>query len=154
MPLFQFPEKDVITPEFISQDLREIESAIANVDIATFGVSRGLGAVSYLKDTGPNVRALDLQDQFIVFQFASKADEPTILESSQVAPVLAGSENEPDVLVNLEMQSFHVGQNEQIDKNSRATMRINMGKDENSRDTYFDTAFWVDCGRVKSLQPV
>jgi hypothetical protein len=42
----------------------------------------------------------------------------------------------------LEMLSFHVGNSERIDPNTRATMRINLGKDESSTDKRFDTAFW------------
>jgi hypothetical protein len=40
------------------------------------------------------------------------------------------------------MLSFNIAANEKVDINSRATIRINIGKDENSRDKYFDTAFW------------
>ena len=40
------------------------------------------------------------------------------------------------------MLSFHVGANEPIDKDTRATMRITFGKDQSSTDQRFDTLFW------------
>ena len=46
------------------------------------------------------------------------------------------------MLVALELLSFHVGSGEEVDPNTRATLRINFGKDESSTDKRFDTAFW------------
>jgi len=90
-------------------------------------------------DSGAGV---SLADQFIVFQFNNQLDGPTILEASQVEPKIAGSPTEPDVRVALEMLSFNLGANEGIDPDTRATMRINFGKDQSSTDKHFDTVFW------------
>lgn len=86
--------------------------------------------------------AVSLGDQFIVFQFNNQMEGPTILEASQVEPKIAGSPNEPDVRVAMEMLSFNLGANEGIDQDTRATMRINFGKDQSSTDKRFDTVFW------------
>jgi hypothetical protein len=83
-----------------------------------------------------------MANQFLIFQFSSQADGPSLLDSVNTEPGIAGSDSEPDVLVALEMLSFHVGDNEGVDKDTRATMRINFGKDENSTDRRFDTVFW------------
>jgi hypothetical protein len=81
-------------------------------------------------------------DQFFVFQFSTQLKGPSILDSVDTEPGIAGSDSEPDVLVALEMLSFHIGESEDVEKDTRATMRINFGKDESSTDKRFDTVFW------------
>ncbi|MBL7828946.1 MAG: hypothetical protein JNJ57_20085 [Saprospiraceae bacterium] len=85
----------------------------------------------------------DLGNQFIIFQLNNTETESTLLETSQVDPKIEGSDAEPDIQLNMEMIAFHIGQNEGIPDDTRATMRLVIGKDENSRDKYFDTAFWT-----------
>ena len=67
------------------------------------GKARG---VSFAADSKTPLAADNLQDQFVVFQMNPKAEGPTILESSQVDPLIDGSPEEPDVLTSLEMLSF------------------------------------------------
>lgn len=144
MELFTFKEKEVLTTYFESARKRGVDDNI----LQEFNQVNGAGTISLKKDAddGRVVRSgkdtLDLANQFITFQLSDKLAGPSILESSQVDPKIEGSEGEPDMLVALEMLSFHIGRNEKIDKSTRATIRINIGKDENSRDKYFDTAFW------------
>lgn len=142
MELFNFKEHDVITSLYNEKSAKDLVEAINNPEFATLPTLNKSGAISYVKDNRPNPSMLDLSNQFINFQLSNDLEKPPIQESSQVEPVLSGSNEKPDMLVNLEMLSFHIGANEDIDKNSRATIRINIGKDENSRDKYFDTAFW------------
>jgi hypothetical protein len=97
------------------------------------------GKLSLVSDNGTKI---SLRDQFLVFQFNNKMEGPTILEASLVEPKIAGSPNEPDVRVVMEMLSFNLGSNEATDKDTRATMRINFGKDQSSTDKHFDTLFW------------
>jgi hypothetical protein len=85
----------------------------------------------------------DLANQFIVFQLNNSETGGTVIETSSVAPTLDGGDDAPDVQMSIEMIAFHVGKNEGIPENTRATMRLVIGKDENSRDKYFDTAFWT-----------
>jgi hypothetical protein len=85
----------------------------------------------------------DLANQFLVFQLNPSTDGGTVLETSLVEPQLDGSEDQPDVQMTMEMIAFHVAENEGIPANTRATMRMVIGKDENSRDKFFDTAFWT-----------
>ena len=91
----------------------------------------------------------DLADQFLVFQLNNTETGGTVLETSLVEPALAGSEEAPDMQMTIEMIAFHVGKNEGIPDNTRATMRLVIGKDENSRDKYFDAALALQaaCGR-------
>lgn len=85
----------------------------------------------------------DLANQFLVFQLNNTDTGGTVLETSLVDPALNGSEEAPDIQMTVEMIAFHVGENEGIPENTRATMRLVIGKDENSRDKYFDAAFWT-----------
>lgn len=85
----------------------------------------------------------DFANQFLVFQLNNSETGGTLLETSEVAPKMEGGDNEPDVQISMEMIAFHVGKNEGIPEDTRATMRLVIGKDENSRDKYFDTAFWT-----------
>lgn len=87
--------------------------------------------------------AEDLANQFIVFQLNNTETVGTVLETSTVSPVLDGGDDAPDVQMSIEMIAFHVGKDEGIPDNTRATMRLVIGKDENSRDKFFDTAFWT-----------
>lgn len=142
MELFSFKENEVITPYFLDKNLIDSKSAVENDEFSAFSL-RDKNAVSFLKDSDhPNIDSTDMADQFIVFQFSSKAEGPAILESSQVEPILDGSSIEPDVLMALEMLSFNLGEKENVTPDTKATIRINIGKDESSRDKYFDTAFW------------
>ncbi len=89
------------------------------------------------------------EDQFCVFQFGADMDGPTLVEPAKVKPSLDGSEKSPDVRAALELVSFHVGAGEEIDKDMRATMRLNFGKDEQSTDTVFKTVFWSIAAGLK-----
>lgn len=109
----------------------------------------GSSPVAYVGDDGATPAPDDMKDQFVVFQLGDTMDGPAILGAEAVKPKLAGSEEEPDVLAKLHLASFHVGAGEKIDKNTRATMRINFGKDPSSTDRMFDTAFWAIAAGLK-----
>ena len=85
----------------------------------------------------------DSKDLFYCFQLNAKPDGATIIESSKVAPVLSGEDGKSDVYVKAEMLAFHVGDNEDIDRDAKATLRLNIGKDDNSTDTRFDKVLWA-----------
>ncbi len=102
----------------------------------------GAGTVG-LNVTADSGRAVDLANQFVVFQVSSQLGGPTILEASQVDPKVKGSAEEPDVLSVLEMLSFHVTAAEEMESNTCATLRVNFGKDESSSNKTIDTVFWA-----------
>src|SRR5262249_6872140 len=77
--------------------------------------SKGKGTVKAARGAAlPLAADASLADQFFVFQFSSQTDGPAILDSVNTEPGIIGSDAEPDVLVALEMLSFHVGQSEDI----------------------------------------
>lgn len=112
-------------------------------------LSDALSGTAFVSDDGSAVSPDDLKDQFVVFQLNDTMDGPAILNAEAVQPKLAGSDDEPDVLTKLNLLSFHVGADEKIDKDTRATMRINFGKDPSSTDRSFDTVFWAIVAGLK-----
>lgn len=142
MKLFEFRPDEVISPELFRAELRTLESLVEPAEIAAFGLPYERGLVAYTSEKRGPLNENDLRDQFIAFQLSNKKEGPAILESSEVTSSIAGSVDEPDILLQLEMQSFHIGKDIEVNKNSKATMRITIGKDKDSTDKYFDTAFW------------
>ncbi|MEL7020577.1 MAG: hypothetical protein AAGK47_03125, partial [Bacteroidota bacterium] len=138
MPLFDFNPAQSSTPAEVVDALTRTPGNM-QTELEVFGK----------RSVSPTEMPDELANQFIVFQLSSQAEGDTILESSQVEPLLTTTPDQSDVLVQLELLSFHIGQQEQIDRNARATMRIVIGKDENSRDKYFDTAFWTVSAGLK-----
>jgi hypothetical protein len=134
MTLFTGPQEDVISSlSFPGHKDRKATTAKA---------ARTTVAPSGLVLAADRGSAVDLSNQFIVFQLSSLVDGPSVLESSRLEPTIDGRPEEPDVLVALEMLSFHLAESEQAGPDTRATMRINFGKDESSTDKRFDTLFW------------
>ena len=109
----------------------------------------GWGDTAFISDNGTVSSSDDMKDQFVVFQLNDTMDGPAILNAEAVKPKLAGSDDQPDVLTKLNLISFHVGADERIEKGTRATMRINFGKDPSSTDRMFDTAFWAIAAGLK-----
>lgn len=140
MKLFEFKPNDTITPELILGDQSELLELGSNKRYPALELSPSRGVVAF--ESAAKLNESDLANQFIVFQLSNNADGPAIFDSTEITSSINGSSEEPDVYVNLEMQSFHLGKDVHVDKKSRATMRINIGKDENSSDKYFDAVFW------------
>jgi hypothetical protein len=132
MSLFKFSPDEVVTSY-------SVVGGGEALGVRTVGRGAEESMLSLKSDSGAGV---SLSDQFLVFQFNNQLEGPTILEASKVEPKIVGSPNEPDVRLAMEMLSFNLGANESIDENTRATMRINFGKDQSSTDKRFDTAFW------------
>ena len=109
----------------------------------------GWNETSFVSDDSSVLTANEMKDQFVVFQLNDSMDGPAILSAESVKPKLEGSEDAPDVLTKLNLISFHVGADEKIEKGTRATMRINFGKDPSSSDRLFDTAFWAIAAGLK-----
>ena len=131
MSIFKFAPEEALTPEAIYSQL---DAAASGTDGAV--KARGI------KDKKKEMPA-ELADQFFVFQITNTESGQTIQEASLVPPKFEGSEAQPDMYVSVEMQSFHLAGSEPVDKNTRATMRLIIGKDKNSRDRIFDDVFWT-----------
>jgi hypothetical protein len=140
--LFSDITAPAITPLRVGKELHPIgldRSSLASLSELQKSTLEILGSRG---DLPLDASATNLNDQFIVFQLSSSSDGPTILDSSEVLPSLDGSNEEPDVLIAAEMVSFHVARNEGLEADTRATLRMNFGKDQSSTDKRFDTVFW------------
>ncbi len=142
MPLFQFPREHVIDAPNLSLATRQSVVSGLTLEGTPRGPSGPFSAIPTLTEAAGVAEVQDLKDQFVLFQLNDRPDGPAVLEPSAVEPRISGSLDDPDMLVGMEMLSFHVGENEDIEKNTRATLRITFGKDENSTDKIFDTVFW------------
>ncbi|MCP4003746.1 MAG: hypothetical protein GY725_06075 [bacterium] len=83
----------------------------------------------------------DLEDQFIVFQFNDQDSGKRIIETSSVEPALDGNDDNPDVNARLQLASFHLGTGHNLKEDTRATLRLDFGKDKDSNSS-LDTVFW------------
>ncbi len=97
--------------------------------------------LSFATDRGTLISEHDIGDQFILFQFNQDKEGPPILDTSEVIPSKQGSEEKPDAMARIQLASFSVGSEEGIDKTTRATLRMDLGKDTNA-DSPLDTVFW------------
>ncbi len=117
------------------------ETFFKNPQIATLENAESKDILSFATDDGVTLAESDLNDQFIVFQFNTSPEGPTILDMSEVTPTKPGSTDKPDALARIQLVSFSVGTDEGIEKDTRATLRLDFGKDSNA-DSQLDTVFW------------
>jgi hypothetical protein len=77
----------------------------------------------------------------MLFQL-SNAERP-ICDLTEVTPEIEGSANEPDVQVSVAMLAFHLAHStaESVQEKSRATLRLDLGKDEGS-NSQMEALFW------------
>lgn len=94
-----------------------------------------------IRDDGTRLSESDLASQFLLFQFGMDEDGPGIIPISKADPSHDGSEEQKDALATLELVAFRVAESEGIDAKTKATIRIDFGKDEQSRSP-LDTLFW------------
>lgn len=77
--------------------------------------------------------AEDLGDQFFVFQLFSSADNKWLIKSTQeIEPSLETSEEFPDIVLDSQLLSFHIGDDDKPDPDLKATVRITFGTDNNT----------------------
>jgi hypothetical protein len=144
----QFGSKpaDVLTPYNIQGKVKPLmPSASMMVDSSE---NRSLLLAS---DNSPrSISNIDLSTQFLAFQTEMVNGAPTVLESSMIEPKLETPEATPDVVMDISMQAFHIGDNEPIDKDTRATLRLTVNKDADSLGGRgLDTLFWTITSGLK-----
>lgn len=67
-------------------------------------------------------------NQFILLQLAG--GDQRVVSTSQVTPTLQGSSDKPDVNMLLDFEGFKIGANENIDKDTKATLQLQIGQEE------------------------
>jgi hypothetical protein len=150
MPLFSFDPRKTVTGTFAAP-AAAAPAARARGEAAprARGASEPARETAFVRDDGVALAKDELDDQFIVYQLSKELQGPAILDSTAVTPSLEGTDAQPDVLAKLNLISFHVGAGDEVDRDTRATMRITLGKDPSSASRILDTAFWAVAAGMK-----
>ena len=144
MPLFgEFRHDSIVNPQSLTITSTDRER------VALRGPRSSGPFAGGIAETGAD----EIKDQFQVFQFSAQEEGPRILDPSEVEPVIQGSSDKPDVRTKLQLAAFHVGANEEVDARTRATLRIDFGKDEAS-NSHLDTVFWSIASGLKLYDQV
>ena len=135
---------EVLTPYNIDAKAKPPESTMA----AATSAEKEIRLASANADlSSANV---ELSNQFLAFQTEAVNGVPTVLESSMIEPQLDTPDTAPDVVMNVSMQAFHIGDNEGVDKDTRATLRLTVNKDADSPGGKgLDTLFWTITSGLK-----
>ncbi|MDB4916901.1 MAG: hypothetical protein JWM95_4545 [Gemmatimonadetes bacterium] len=124
-------------------------------------LSPNSGALPFMKETAPATRTeaghairsfgansktvtasrSDLRDQFVLLQFGKQDGDARVLHTDDVVAIKSGSDTQPDILCTVQLSSFHVSADEEIAPDTKATLRLDLGKDDSSRSE-LDTLFW------------
>jgi hypothetical protein len=91
------------------------------------------------------VKKEEIPNQFFAFQATVLPDKtPALLVPNDVEPLIDTSDDLPDVLLSVNLKSFHLAKSEKVDKDTRATLRISLNKENDvERANRFDTLFWT-----------
>jgi len=81
--------------------------------------------------------------QFILMQLAG--GDQRVLSSTDVTPALEGKPEKPDINMTLDFDSFQIGSNEGIDKDTRATLQLQIGQEE-TRDSLDKLFYCINGG--------
>lgn len=138
MPLFEFNPENTLDSTHFYAELEQLAKVEENAS-----TTNGEGVAVLERGVKKEVKRSALADQFIVFQLNNTENGQSIKEASMVDPLFEGSVDEPDMNLSIQLQSFHLSKTEEVDRNSRVTMRLIIGKDSNSRDRFFDNVFWT-----------
>lgn len=79
------------------------------------------------------------QDQFLLFKLGDQTKP--ILDLADIDPGIEGKEDEPDIVTNIALVAFHFDEGEAIAEDTKATLRLDLGKDPQS-DSLLDTLYW------------
>lgn len=156
----QFPGNHVIaqtgaqnngSPTFGSLGNEFIIPTVKNTQAVARGGPLPLGAESfnYANDNGTPISGAssDFQNQFFVFQQYLINNNPRVVEASKVEPELETNEQNPDIVIDAQLDSFHLSgsDSESIDQNTKATLRLTFGYDDNTERgrSFDDTLYWA-----------
>jgi hypothetical protein len=68
-------------------------------------------------------------DQFILLQLSD--GDQRVVNTSLVSPALQGNPDKPDINMLLDFEGFKIGANEDIDRDTKATLQLKVGQEEN-----------------------
>lgn len=68
-------------------------------------------------------------NQFYPFQLVRTEAGPRLVDSLYATPTLETTEDKPDVALSVRLEAFHLGEAEDVDDDTRATLRLTIGED-------------------------
>jgi len=68
------------------------------------------------------------ENQFILMQLGD--GDKRIITTSEIEPKLQGASDKPDVNMSLDFESFKIGMNESVDKDTKATLQLQIGQEQ------------------------
>jgi len=80
------------------------------------------------KTAGILEKSTGVDNQFVLLQLGD--GDKRIISTSEVVPKLAGSAEKPDINMLLDFEGFKIGSNEDVDKDSKATLQLQVGQEE------------------------
>jgi hypothetical protein len=145
--LFSYEPDEAIQPQLLDRDSdRELREEIMAPEKATYAIrEQDDFATRYAAQFGGEIataQTAELRDQFFIFQLNDDPKGPAVLEPTEVAPSIKGSDDQPDVLMRLAMESLHVGKQEPVSPETKATTRVAVGEDS-SVSRGFETLTWT-----------
>lgn len=100
------------------------------------------------------INRLDTNKTVYVYQLEGNGPALNIVDPTDVIPTLAGSPDKRDIVFSVSLQSFHVGSQEAVKSNTRATLKIIAGKSQDSPDAHhLELAFWIITSGLRLLKP-
>jgi hypothetical protein len=95
----------------------------------------GIVPHDFTKTVGPSAN----DKQFYLYQLGG--DKAPLIDPHNAEPTLEGSDKEPDTLVSVELESFNFSRSLNVDSDTRATLRLDIGKDDQARSN-LDLLLW------------
>lgn len=91
-----------------------------------------------------SVKQERLAKQFIPFQLVAVGEKNEVRMLDRMEPAFDGTEEEPDLLLRVEMVDFHLGESDQADINPNTRVTMNMSiQQENAIDQQLEPLYWV-----------
>ncbi|NRB62459.1 MAG: hypothetical protein HRU40_05410 [Saprospiraceae bacterium] len=97
-----------------------------------------------LEARGGSLKALQekLANQFIPFQIDGSGDQNAVRHLHEMEPAFLGGDDNPDVLMRVEMVDFHLAENKRLQEGDRATMNITI-RQQNPVDDHLQPLYWI-----------
>ena len=101
----------------------------------SFQTEQGVVPHNFSTAAGPSQN----DKQFYLYQLGG--DKTPLIDPHNTEPTLDGSDKEPDTLVSVELESFNFSRSLNVDSDTQATLRLDIGKDDQARSN-LDLLLW------------
>lgn len=98
----------------------------------------------------------EMANNFFAFQIVKPGSESTIKEATAIEPEIETSDANPDVVLDVSLEAFHLGYpDSQLKDNDTATLRLTLCNDPiSSREGKMETLFWTITSALRLYKEV